>query len=121
MSGTSSRALSVLTCNRMASPLLLRIRSGIKPKLNFRCLDFEPRRVQRARWDVIPLAHAIAALDALYAQNELTLRDHANILRFVVVRRDEGALGVRRKQNIAVVRLELEGIKRPFERREHPK
>src|SRR5882762_11228972 len=65
------------------------------------------------RTHVIPLAGAVASLSAIKDQDELALGNDADILGIVAVWRDDGALGVRGKQDIAVLCLQFERVERP--------
>src|SRR2546425_13206794 len=69
------------------------------------------------RTDVIPLAGAVASFSAIKGQDEFALGNDANIFAIVTVWRYDSALGVRGKQDITVLRLQLEGVERPVKRR----
>src|SRR6267378_1809115 len=65
------------------------------------------------RMHVIPLAGAVASLSAIKGQDEFALGNDADILGIVAVWRYDSALGVGGKQDITVLRLQLEGVERP--------
>src|SRR6267143_2868351 len=65
------------------------------------------------RADVIPLAGAVASLFAIKGQDEFALGNDPDILGIVTVWRYDGALGVRGKQDITVLRLQFERVERP--------
>src|SRR6266850_2420642 len=69
------------------------------------------------RTHVIPLAGAVASLSAIKGQDEFALGNDADILGIVTVWRYDGALGVRGKQDITVLRLQFERVERPVKRR----
>src|SRR3989442_13514090 len=91
--------------------------AATKPEFDLGGLDVEARRVHHERGKLVPVARAIAGFLALDHEEELALRDDADVLRVVAVRLDHRTLRIGGEEHIAVLRLQLEGVERAFGRR----
>jgi len=89
----------------------------MEPELYLRRFYFKARCVRRFRGNVVPVAGSIAGFLAVHDQNQHALGDHSHISGLVIVGRDSRAGWIRGEQHVAVLRLQLEGVERAFERR----
>src|SRR6267143_532970 len=90
----------------------------MKPELYLRRLHFKTRCVRGFRWNVIPIACAVAGLLAIKVQDEFALGDDANVHGVVAMGWYDRASGIRREQDVAALRLQLECVERPVECRQ---
>src|SRR4051794_17041055 len=90
----------------------------MKPEFDFRGVLLKARSMRHAGRDVIPVAGAVAMLLAMKRQDELALRDHADVLRLVIVRLNRSSGRVRCEEDIAIVRLQLECVEGPGKARQ---
>src|SRR5262245_29783130 len=113
MRSTSSRRAR----RKVTSDGALAISRDAKPELYLGSFGFETRRVDCPRGNVVPVTRTVARFHAVERQYQLASCDHADVVRRVAVRRDHGAGRIRREQDVAVLRLEPEGIERSLELR----
>jgi hypothetical protein len=64
------------------------------------------------RRDAVPITGAIPRFQAIYRQEEFSASDDADVLGFVMMRRDRSAGRIRREQHITCRGFELECIER---------
>ena len=77
----------------------------MKPELYLRRLHFKTRCVRGFRWNVIPIACAVAGLLAIKVQDEFALGDDTNVLGIVTMGRYDSVFGIRREQDVAALCL----------------